>query len=262
MKIVNNILYSEKLSKFKEIRHGTSTKAAGHLSFKKEPDSNRVIIDRTKFADKIDIEANESVVMGEQYHTGNARLVTVADGAKGMFEQHTMVPETDGMVTNERNLNLVVYTADCLPVLFYDPIQEVVGVAHAGWRGLIEDIIPHTIAIMTDDFNSKPKDIISYIGPSLGPRHFEVHKDVADKFSTKFPNGSIVRKLDKTDEGGDKFLVDLWQAVIIQLMKAGLKKNNIENSGICTWEHNDLFSSARLEGKSRKDTNWSVIGIG
>ena len=254
------IIKSKKLSQFENIKHGISTISTGGLVFETNPKSGGFTIGKTRFFHNIDIDEADIFVKSEQKHTGNITCIGHHNLEKNLFGKHASIPENDAIITNVVGVNLVVYTADCVPVLLYDPVEEVIAVVHAGWRGIVKGIVGNTVKAMKKDFGSSPDDIVTYIGPCLCKSHFEVHSDVADKFNILFPhNDDIVLVLDKFDDKGVKFQVDLRKAVEQQLLQQGIDINNIEIDEHCTWEDGNLHS-ARHAG-SAENSNWSFIGM-
>lgn len=174
-----------------------------------------------------------------QSHTANIRYVTDMDKGK-IFDATPGYKDVDGLITDRKNIVISTSHADCNPVFFYDPIKKIIGMAHAGWRGTVENITGKMIQKFIIDFGSKPEDIIAAIGPSLGQCCFEVDKDVADIFL------SVNKKYEKFMKIiGNKYNFDLWAINKYIMINEGLKEENIEISGLCTKCNNDLFFSHR-----------------
>lgn len=152
--------------------------------------------------------------------------------------------EADAVITNERNLLIGVSTADCVPVLLYDPVKGVIAAAHAGWRGTIANIVGKTVARMRDAFGSDPSDILAAIGPSISPEAFEVGTEVSDVFVQNGYESCVLG-------GYSKPHVDLWSVNEQQLVQQGVLSKNIDQDAICTFFNCDkLFSARRLGIKS------------
>lgn len=164
---MNHIYSAPLLSKFPEITNGTSSKFFGPLSFNYCKHTNEVIIDRVRFLDELGLDATHSVLVCEQNHTNNIREITIENMGHGLFDQTSQIPNTDGMITNLANINLVIYTADCMPISFYDPAQKVIGIAHSGWKGTIQDISKNILRTMSEKYGSQLSDIRVSIGPSI-----------------------------------------------------------------------------------------------
>jgi YfiH family protein len=146
----------------------------------------------------------------------------------------------DALVTQARGVALTLRFADCLPVMFYDPRQGAAGLAHAGWRGVVAGVLAETVRTMQSVFGSRPRDIIAGIGPSIGPRKFEVDADVAAQIQ-----GAVREPVVRQAHGSDKAFVDLWAAARAQL--AGIGVGHIEIAGICTASDTQEWFSHRAE---------------
>lgn len=151
----------------------------------------------------------------------------------------------DGLTTDHRGLLISVSTADCVPVLFFDPVRRAVSAVHAGWRGTHLNISAKAVGAMQSNYGSKPKDILAGIGPSIGPCCFEVGRDVWEKLERGYPYGKQVIVHGK----GEKAWTDLPQLNRLQLMEAGLRPEKIHDTGLCTACYPNLFYSFRRDGK-------------
>lgn len=194
-------------------------------------------------AEKLNINVYD-IVETNQTHTNVVKYVT--EEYKGKAFSESPFKGVDGIYTDKKNLVLMSFHADCTSVFFYDPVKKVIGLAHAGWRGTLLNIVGNMVKAFVNDFNSDPKDIITAIGPSLGPCCFEVDKDVADLFlseSDEFRNFMEVKGL--------KYHFNLWEINKYLLKKEGIKEENIEMSNLCTKCNNDLFFSHRGQGVKR-----------
>jgi len=194
-------------------------------------------------AKKLNINVDD-IVETDQTHTDIIKYVT--EEHKGRAFGESAFTGVDGLYTDKRNVALMTFHADCTPVFFYDPAKEVIGLAHAGWRGTLQNIAGKMVKEFINDFNSDPKDIITAIGPSLGSCCFEVDKDVADLFLSKNEHYKVFM-----ENKGHKYYFNLWEINKYSLMKEGIKEENIEISGLCTKCNNDLFFSHRGQGGKR-----------
>jgi len=152
----------------------------------------------------------------------------------------------DALYTNLPNICLGITTADCVPILFYDPVKQVIAAAHAGWRGTCGRIGEKTILTLITKYQCNPADILVVIGPSISPEVYEIGEEVMDNFrNAGFDLSEII-----TQRNSSVFL-DLWKANKMSLESAGVLSNHIEISGICTFTEQDrLFSARRLGIKS------------
>lgn len=163
------------------------------------------------------------------------------------------LPDTDALVTQTPGVYLALRFADCVPVLFYDPRLQVVGMAHAGWRGTLALIAQATALTMISVFGSRPADIRVGIGPSIGPCCYEVGDDVIAHTQAVFNgNGRVLR------QQGVRQHLDLWLANRLQLEQVGVR--HIETAEICTACHVHDYYSHRAE-KGRTGRFGAVIGI-
>ena len=152
---------------------------------------------------------------------------------------------TDALVTNQRGTCICVQTADCVPILIYDPRQQVVAAVHAGWRGTVSKIVAKTIHRMQLQFDSEPEDLVSGIGPSIHHHVYEVGQDVIAQVRENFSN---FRGLLKPSAHEGKAFLDLWAANKTLMIESGMKEENIEIMGMCSLSHESLFYSARRDG--------------
>jgi len=168
----------------------------------------------------------------------------------------------DALITNIRGFAIGVRTADCIPVLLFDPVHKVVAAVHSGWKGTVRKISLLTIQKMTQSFGSNPSDIIAQIGPGIGPESFQIGEEVARSFSESgFPMERILHDLGEPSEKFDLPVatditcqpspmkgglhIDLWEANKWMLESAGVEKTGV--ACVCTYIRNDLFYSARRE---------------
>ncbi len=166
----------------------------------------------------------------------HSRTVIAADVPRNMSCRPL---RADGLMTSNPEVTLVQRFGDCVPVIFYDPVQHVVAVCHAGWRGTVDNICAVTIRNLRRLYGTDPKDLLAGIGPSIGPDHFEVKEDVAGPFSRAF--GRHYAEIGDYSE--NRIRIDLWKANRILLEEQGVKK--IETAEICTVCHKDEWFSHR-----------------
>ncbi len=156
----------------------------------------------------------------------------------------------DALVTNKKNLYLVVSIADCTPILIHDEKNNAVAAIHAGWRGTAAKIVSNTLTRMNTLYGTLGQDCRAFIGACIGYSAFEVGVEVAEHFSDTV----------KKKRGVDKFLIDLKSENKNQLISFGLRPENIEISTHCTVVNNDLYFSHRHE-KGITGRMLAVIGI-
>ena len=183
-----------------------------------------------------------TLVLTRQTHSDIVRAVTDAD-CNGFF--HRDYPECDALVTNTPGVSLLVFTADCTPILLHDPVTGAVGAAHAGWRGTVQSIAAKTVAAMEAHYGAKPENIRAAIGPNVGACHFETHEDVPQAVLAAFGQEAaqhITRK-------GEKYLLDLKAINAMVLRRCGVRR--IEISDACTMCSPHIFWSHRVTGGDR-----------
>lgn len=154
--------------------------------------------------------------------------------------------EVDGLITDKKNKALSLYFADCTALFLYDPIKNVIGDIHSGWRGTVQKIGMVAVQKMQEEYNCNPEDIICCIGPTIRQCHFQVEKDVKDLFMQAFNDESII-KVGEVVDGKQKYYIDAVKANINMMKSCGLKEENIIDSGICTVCNSDILHSYRTE---------------
>jgi len=155
--------------------------------------------------------------------------------------------EADAMITDTKNICLVIRTADCVPVFIYDTTQQALGAIHSGWKGTQLDITGKTIDLMKEVYGSRPENLSIWIYPSIGPESYEVNEDVA----RYFPNERI--------ENDGRIFVDLWQSIESSLLNRGINKENIFNERICNRQNTSDFFSHRF-GDGGRNLNFAFLG--
>lgn len=181
-----------------------------HESVKK----NREII-----CDSLDIKNNE-LVSANQNHSKNVKIVDT--DFLSNYKEEAEIENVDALITNEKDVALMIQVADCQAILMFDPTKRVVGAIHAGWKGLKQDISGETINVLKNKFGVDPANLLVGIAPSLGPCcafFSEPEKELPPSFQKFVDN---------------KKRVDLWSYSFEQLQKHGVLKNNIELARVCT----------------------------
>ncbi len=174
--------------------------------------------------------------------------------ANGPMPNRKWLARADGMVTDKIGLPLAMRFADCVPVLFYDPIQHIIGMAHAGWRGTVQGAGLSTLYAMRDAYGSKPEDVLAAIGPSIGPEHYQVGPEVVEAVEAYF--GMTDGLIQWADDGSAYF--NLWEGNRLALARAGVEQ--IEVAGICTATNTHEFYSHRAE-KGRTGRFGAVMAL-
>ena len=251
------LIESPLLQGFSGLRHGFSTRKGGvskeHLSslnfgFSLGDDRENVIENFRIMGTALGGQA-EDFVLTKQTHSVNVRRVGRDDRGKGIFRERDYT-DVDALMTNEEGVILTAFSADCVPILFYDKGQRVIASCHSGWRGTHGRILAEVIKAMEEEFSSKPEEIYIAIGPSICKNCYEVSSDVGEAFLEAFPilddkSASPVERVSK-----EKFHIDLWELNRIIALECFIPPENISISGYCTMENPELFFSHRYsQGK-------------
>ena len=191
----------------------------------------------------------ERLVLTLQIHSDIVRAVTETD-CNGLC--HRDYPKCDALVTNTPGVSLMVFTADCTPLLFHDPVTGAVGAAHAGWRGTAQAIGARTVEAMVKTYGCDPKNIRAAIGPNIAQCHFETDADVPEAMIAAF--GEEVNAF--IEKRGEKYYLDLKAINALVLRRAGVQ--HIEISDDCTYCQSDRFWSHRVT-KGDRGSQGAVI---
>jgi len=196
-----------------------------NLSLTVGDDNERVEEDRRTFFRTLGLENN--VATQNQIHSDKIIFVD-KPGAKG---------ESDAMITDKPGIGLAISTADCVSIFLYEPKRKIIAGVHSGWKGTSLKILEKTITKLVDEFNVNPKEILSFIGPSISQKNYEVSEDVAHHFDQKYLLPS-----------GGKFLLDVAEINYDILRKFEVRKENIQISSLCSYDWKSLFHSYRRDG--------------
>lgn len=191
----------------------------------------------------------KNIVKTNQEHTDNIKIVEAKINTEFMDINLEEYKETDGMITNKQNLMLSTTNADCILLLFFDPVTKTIANVHSGWKGTLQRISVKTVEKMQKEFNCKPENIICCICPSIRKCHFEVDKDVKEMFEKEFEDLQISKAIDimKKQQTHEKWNIDTVLINKIILKQKGLKAENIIDSGICSVCNSNLIHSYRVE---------------
>jgi len=232
----NDYIKFTNLNEFPEVIQGVSTRGFGTM--KMLVSDPKVIKNRENFTRALGVNLN-SIVVAENVHGAKIAIVGKGDSGRGAFNNLECIQGVDGLITREPNVNLMITAADCLPIVCYDPILKIVGIAHAGWRGILAGVGSNLI----NEFKvlgSKPENLVVGIGPGICQRHFVVKNDILSKFKDIYPKAAFIRNHDG--------YVDLKVCLSEQLLKTGVTKYHLEVANECTVCNNYYFGSFRREG--------------
>lgn len=197
----------------------------------------------------------KNLVFSDQVHDTKVKYVDASFVAGENLEKK--LKGIDGMITDVPEIILATSYADCVPLFFVDPVHRAVGASHSGWRGTVGFIGDKTVKKMEHQFKSRPEDIVCVIGPSICQDCYEVSKDVIEEVKKAYPEntwGDIFYY--KSGKGQHKkYQLDLWAANYHQLVMAGLKKENVHVSGLCTCCSSMVLFSHRASGGMRGNLN-------
>lgn len=241
------IIFSEKLSRYKEISFGFSTRKGGvspepygmNLSINVGDERLNVLGNRERFFGALHIGLDE-LAIPRQVQGGLVRRVYTQGGYDAC----------DGLITNSYGVFLTISVADCLSIFMFDPIRKALGAVHAGWRGSSMNIVGRAVKLMGEEFGTDASDLIVYVGPAAGKCCYEVGEEVAKNFKEEF----LVRRNTHNPH------LDLKLHTKHELLDSGVVESSIEISDICTICKPELFHSYRRDGE-KSGRMMGVIGM-
>ena len=185
------------------------------------------------------------LVMPHQTHQTVVAVIDEPFLALPERERLARLEGVDALMTNVPGVCIGVSTADCIPVLLYDPVHRAVCAVHAGWRGTVARIVHEAVLAMTRAYAACPSDLTAVIGPGISLESFEVGQEVYDAFAEAgFSMPSISRHI------RGKWHLDLPECNRLQLLHSGLQSPHILSASVCTYQHPELYFSARCLGIS------------
>ena len=193
------------------------------------------------------------------YQTHSCNILTIDHAFMQMTgdERHAMLQEKDAVMTDIKGLCLCVSTADCIPLLLYDPVHHAIAAVHAGWRGTVGHIVALTLQAMHTTYGTHYTDARAIIGPGISLDAFEVGIEVYRAFEEA---GFAMERIARWHEEKEKYHLDLPMANRLQLQELGVPTEQIHDSRICTYTlHHDFFSARRLGIKSGRILNGIMI---
>ncbi|MDD3559767.1 MAG: peptidoglycan editing factor PgeF [Melioribacteraceae bacterium] len=241
MKIIRSNLFN----RFPEIIFGFSTKFGldrkppfhFNLSFSVGDEIEKVTENRNAFFSELDL-SSDIVAVQKQVHSD---IVKIVDNGGN-------VGESDALITFKPNLGLAVSSADCVNVYLYDRGKKIIAGIHSGWRGTNKKILIKTVSKMKNEFDLNPEDLFAFFGPSISQKNYEVGQEVAELFDEKY---LLFEK--------GKIFLDTLKPNVDFLIESGMKEENIELSGLCSFDKNFLHSYRR-EGK-QSGRAWGIIAM-
>lgn len=194
------------------------------------------------------------IVGSNQFHTDKVESV---ESLRSFYKEKV---EVDGLCTNTQDVLLSTINADCILLLFYDPVKNVIANTHSGWRGTLQRISVKTVERMKEKYGSNPENIICCICPSIRKCHFEVEKEVKEMFENEFKSLYNINEIIEEKVPKLKWNIDTVKINKIILQESGLKKENIIDSQICSVCNKELIHSFRVE-KEGYGVETAIIGL-
>ena len=263
------LIESPLLQEIRGLRHGFSTRKGGvskeHLSSLNLGfnlgDEREKVLENFRILGSLFEAKPEDFVLTQQTHSVNVRHVGREDRGKGIFRERDYT-DVDALMTDEEGVILSAFSADCVPILFYDKGHRAIASCHSGWRGTHGRILARVIEAMQREFSSKPEEIYIAIGPSICKNCYEVSEDVGEAFLDAFPALKEVKKnacpIERVSE--EKFHIDLWELNRSIALENSIPAENISVSGYCTMERPDLFFSHRYS-QGKRGVQGAFIGL-
>ena len=208
--------------------------------------STRSCGDLANFASALDIDPSE-IVQAEQVHKSAVALVTAKEKGK-------TIKGVDALMTKDENVPLSVRTADCIPIFILDKATPAIALIHGGWRGAVKGIAQKTLKAMRNAFDTRIKNCIIAVGPSIGPCCYEVGWEVINPLSRAFKGWG---KAARSKKDG-KWMLDLALLNELALLKAGASRKNIIGLRSCTC-CKKLFHSFRRDGTEHRNYTLAML---
>lgn len=245
LKSENSIKYLqfENLLSHQDVIHFSTTRIGGqsegkleslNLGYTVNDNPKNVTSNLENLATAFGFEKHQ-MVSPKQTHSKNIGIVK---------SENDLFNNTDALITNVPGICIFIRTADCVPILLFDPVNKAAAAIHSGWKSTIQEITKHTIKLMNKEYGTNPGDIIAGIGPSIGPEVYEVGPEVIEKFDAKFGKDHIINPIENSNKG----YLNLWKVNKQILINSGVHESNIEIAEICTYSNPELFYSARRDG--------------
>lgn len=232
------------------VKHGFSTRLGGvstghcatmNISTTRGDDPKAVEENRRRIAEAVGVEVKD-LTYTHQTHTTNVAVV-------GEKDRGACFPDTDGLVTDVPGICLVTFYADCVPLFFVDPVHRAIGLSHSGWRGTAGRMGKVTLELMGRQYGTDPSEVVAAIGPSICQDCYEVSEDVAWQFRENFGQGLWPELCYRKADG--KYQLDLWRANLEVLLEAGVHREKIAVTNLCTHCNPEVLFSHRSSGTAR-----------
>jgi polyphenol oxidase len=198
-----------------------------------------VIENRTLLAKELNMPL-ENWVTGEQVHGTNIKIIVDRDKGRGAKSYDNAIKGIDGLITNKKGILCTAFFADCVPLYFYDPVTEYIGIAHAGWKGTVNGIQEQMVQALKE-VGVDTADLLVAIGPSISQEKYEVDDRVIEAISKEYRQKTV------TPQDNQRYLLDLKQLNAEILLQSGVLRHNIEVTNYCTHQDEALFFSHRRD---------------
>lgn len=203
----------------------------------------------------------KQVIYAHETHSGSVYALSSKTGGCLAASKETRTighpSGYDALVTDTSGFLLCIWTADCLPLFLYDTERNVAALAHCGWKGILNGIVPNTVDVMSGRFGSVPEHIIAGFGPGICGNCYVVSEDLHKAFSSRF-SPDEVRQLFRP-QPNEKYLLDLRKAIELDLCRIGIRPEEIRDAGICSYE-SESYASYRRNGPT-EPTRQTLSGI-
>jgi len=249
------MFFSKKLNKFENIKHCFFSRKNGvskgvyeslNCGIGSSDNKENVFKNLNLVRNKINCNENSLITLNQK-HTNQVVH----------FKNETSVENkltADAIVSEVKNVGIGILTADCAPILFYDPKRKIIGCAHSGWKGALNGIIKNTVEKF-NELNSNNKDLIAVVGPCIGKKSYKVKEDFFNKFISQENNNEIF--FEKIDN--KKFLFDLRGFINQEILKSGIE--NVENLEMDTFSQKEFFYSYRRSQLNKENDYGRCISV-
>ena len=226
------IIQSKLLNQFSNLTQGFTTKKNGNLAFHVNDDIKNVLKNHATLAQKLHYDLNSLIHM-KQIHSNDVKIITDADNFLNP-------PTCDAVITDTKNIPLMVMVADCSPIILYDRNRKVIAAIHAGRAGAFKNIIEKTLLKMQQAFDSHSEDIFLSIGASIGPCCYEVGEEISEEAKELSLEFALTKRKNST-------YLDISKILTKQLLDLGVKEKHVEFSRECTSCENAKYFSYRFQ---------------
>ncbi len=252
-------LQFRKLLDYKDVNHAYSLGIDKNYRTTQQETYQQAIKDYEDLCKAINSKP-ENLVKTNQEHTDQVAVVKKKIYSNKPDFNLEEYAKTDGLITNLPNIMLSTTNADCILLLFFDPVKKVIANSHSGWKGTLQRISVKTVKKMKEIFDCNPEDVICCICPSIRKCHFEVERDVKEKFAKEIEDIEDINDIITETTLNKKWNIDTVKINKIILQKEGLKPENIIDSKICSVCQSEFIHSYRAE-KEGYGLNTAIIEL-